>query len=112
MRATDFRRLALALPEALESEHMQHPDFRVGKKIFATLDAEGRCGVLKLSPQAQQAALRAHPGVFEPCAGAWGARGYTKVVLEAASVALVRPLLEQAWSSVAPAKLRNAQPGV
>jgi hypothetical protein len=68
--------------------------------------------VLKLSPQAQQAALRAHPGVFEPCAGAWGARGYTKVVLEAASVALVRPLLEQAWSSVAPAKLRNAQPGV
>jgi hypothetical protein len=112
MRATDFRRLALALPEALESEHMQHPDFRVGKKIFATLDADGRCGVLKLSPQAQQAALRAHPGVFEPCAGAWGARGYTKVALEAASVALVRPLLEQAWSSVAPAKLRNAQPGV
>jgi hypothetical protein len=33
-------------------------------------------------------------------------------VLEAASVALVRPLLEQAWSSVAPAKLRNSQPGV
>lgn len=111
MRATDFRRLALALPEALESEHMQHPDFRVGKKIFATLDADGRCGVLKLSPQAQRAALRAHPGVFEPCAGAWGARGYTKVVLEAASVALVRPLLEQAWSAVAPAKLRQAQRG-
>jgi len=111
MRASDFRKLALALPEAVENEHMQHPDFRVGKKIFATLDADGRCGVLKLSPQSQQAALRAHPGVFEPCAGAWGARGYTKVVLEHASVALVRLLLEQAWSSVAPAKLRRADRG-
>jgi len=111
MRASDFRRLALALPQAVESEHMQHPDFRVGKKIFATLDAQGRYGVLKLSPQAQQAVLRAHPGVFEACAGAWGERGYTKVVLEAASVAVVRPLLAQAWSSVAPAKLRKAHPG-
>ncbi len=109
MRARDFRRLALALPEAVESEHMQHPDFRVGAKIFATLDATGSFGVLKLSPQEQQAALRAHPGLFEPCAGAWGARGYTKVALERASVALVRPLLEQAWRSVAPARLRNAQ---
>ena len=109
MRAHDFRRLALALPEALESEHMQHPDFRVGKKIFATLDATESFAVLKLSPQTQQVLLREHPGVFEPCAGAWGARGYTKVVLERASVALVRPLLEQAWSSVAPLKLRRAR---
>ncbi len=110
MRASDFRRLALALPEALECEHMQHPDFRVGKRIFATLDATGAFGVLKLSPQSQQAALRAHPGVLEPCSGAWGARGYTRVALERASVALVRALLEQAWSSVAPARLRRAHP--
>jgi hypothetical protein len=37
MTANDFRRLALALPETTESTHMDHPDFRVCKKIFATL---------------------------------------------------------------------------
>ena len=37
MTAAEFRRLALSLPEAEEREHMHHPDFRVGGKIFATL---------------------------------------------------------------------------
>jgi len=37
MTANEFRRLALALPEAEERAHMDHPDFRVGGKIFATL---------------------------------------------------------------------------
>jgi hypothetical protein len=29
MTAADFRRLALGFPEATESAHMDHPDFRV-----------------------------------------------------------------------------------
>ncbi len=33
MTAADFRRMALALPEAVESAHMNHPDFRVRRKI-------------------------------------------------------------------------------
>ena len=37
MTPADFRKLALALPEAEERTHMNHPDFRVGGKIFATL---------------------------------------------------------------------------
>ena len=37
MTANDFRKLALSFPEAIESAHMRHPDFRVGGKIFATL---------------------------------------------------------------------------
>jgi hypothetical protein len=35
--AKDFRWLALSMPEAEEHAHMDHPDFRVGGKIFATL---------------------------------------------------------------------------
>jgi hypothetical protein len=35
--AEQFRRLALSFPEAFESSHMQHPDFRVrGGKPLAT----------------------------------------------------------------------------
>jgi hypothetical protein len=37
MKAADFRRIALALPEAVEGSHFGNPDFRVGGKIFATL---------------------------------------------------------------------------
>ncbi len=37
MTSDRFRQLALTLPEAVEAAHMNHPDFRVGGKIFATL---------------------------------------------------------------------------
>jgi hypothetical protein len=37
MTARDFREIALSFPEAIESAHMSHPDFRVGGRIFATL---------------------------------------------------------------------------
>ena len=40
--ADDFRRLALAFPGAEERAHMGHPDFRVGGKIFATLQGAGK----------------------------------------------------------------------
>ncbi len=37
MTVDQFRRMALSLPEVEERGHMDHPDFRVGGKIFATL---------------------------------------------------------------------------
>ena len=37
MTPNEFRELALSFPEAIESAHMRHPDFRVAGKIFATL---------------------------------------------------------------------------
>lgn len=72
MTAAEFGRLALAGPGAVESVHMNHPDFRLGGKIFATLVApeDGR-GMVKLTPEQQQAALAEAPDVFQPCQGAW-----------------------------------------
>jgi hypothetical protein len=54
MTTADFRRLALALPETAEHAHMDHPDFRVRGKIFATLGypAQG-WGRVKLTPEQQ-----------------------------------------------------------
>jgi hypothetical protein len=34
MTPDDFRRLALSFPDAVESSHMGHPDFRVHGKNF------------------------------------------------------------------------------
>src|SRR5216684_9373449 len=45
--AEQFRRLALSFPEAYESSHMEHPDFRVrGGKIFATLSHGEKSGMV------------------------------------------------------------------
>jgi hypothetical protein len=43
--ADEFRRIALSFPGAGEKAHMGHPDFRVGGKIYATLQAppSGTC---------------------------------------------------------------------
>ena len=71
--AKDYRRIALSLPEAFESSHPGHPDFRVGGKIFCTLayEKEG-FGVLMLSPEEQAAFVEDAPEVFSPVPGGLG----------------------------------------
>jgi hypothetical protein len=102
MTADDFRELALALPEATEKGHMNHPDFRVKGKIFATLGPGESWGMVKLTPDQQKAFVRAEPDVFEPFKGAWGIRGCTKVCLEEATASVVRTALVAAWRNTAP----------
>jgi hypothetical protein len=106
MTAATFRRLALDLPEAVESAHMGHPDFRVGGKIFATLDAPGKgWAMVKLAPADQARLLAAAPTVFVPATGAWGRAGATLVKLRDADPAMVRRALGRAWRERAPAAL-------
>ena len=37
MTSDEFRKMALEIPTAVERSHMNHPDFRVAGKIFASL---------------------------------------------------------------------------
>jgi hypothetical protein len=98
--------MALSLPEAIESAHMGHPDFRVRGKIFATLGCpdEG-WGMAKLTPEQQRRLVRDEPEVFAPVAGGWGRRGSTNVYLAAATNDNLRPALVAAWRNVAPKRL-------
>ncbi len=105
MTADEFRRLALSLPQAAESAHMGHPDFRVRKKIFATLGPGETWGMVKLTPEQQGLLMQAEPDVFSPVPGGWGRRGATIVHLEAATLVVLRPALAQAWRNVAPKRL-------
>lgn len=106
MTAGDFRDLALELPEAVQDEHMGHPDFRVRKKIFATLSTPGEgWAMVKLTPEQQLIFVRTEPKVYEPIKGAWGARGCTKVNLAKAKEASVRQALIEAWRNTAPKRL-------
>jgi hypothetical protein len=105
--ATEFRTLALSLPEVVEDEHVGHPDFRVGGKIFATLGPEEEWGMVKLTPEQQAVFVRTAPGAFQPFNGAWGRRGSTKVTLAAADEATVRQALAAAWRKTAPRRLAD-----
>ena len=106
MTATEFRRLALSLPETAESSHMGHPDFRVAGKIFATLGfPRSGWSVVCLTREQQELFVRAEPKMFTPVKGGWGKAGNTTVQLAAARKAAVREALITAWRNRAPKRL-------
>jgi hypothetical protein len=102
-----FRNLALTFPEAQESSHQEHPDFRVAKKVFATLGyPDATWGVVKLTPGQQAQFMAGHPTIFYPVKGAWGLRGSTQIKLRLATRKIVQPALAAAWNNVASATLK------
>jgi hypothetical protein len=106
MTEDQFRTMALDLPEAEEREHMDHPDFRVKGKIFATLGSpKPGWGMVKLTPEQQQEFMKIEPGTFVPAAGAWGVRGATHVLLKSVDRAKLRKALLAAWRNTAPKKM-------
>jgi len=106
MTRKDFRRLALSFPETTENEHMDHPDFRVRGKIFATFGyPDERWGMVKLMPDQQVDLANAEPDVFVPVKGAWGRRGATSVLLRSGKSASVKKAFGLAWRNAAPKKL-------
>jgi hypothetical protein len=102
MSPETFRRLALELPEVEERAHMGHPDFRVRGRIFASLAVPSEeWATLALGSDHQEVLVKSHPEVFSPAAGAWGARGWTRVLLRAARVPVLREALREAWRGAA-----------
>ena len=106
MTAADFRRIALSMPEAEESAHMSHPDFRVGGKIFATLGyPDANHGMVILPAEEQARLVKTYPKVFTPAKGAWGKRGSTSVYLEGVDKTTLKRAIEIAWRNKAPKDL-------
>jgi hypothetical protein len=101
MTSAEFRTLALSFPDAIESSHMGHPDFRAGNKIFATFPkADEKAGMIKLTPEQQAMFVKDAPGTFEPVPGGWGRGGATLVKFKTADKAEVRRAMEVAWKNV------------
>ena len=108
MDIDDFRRLALSLPDAVESAHMDHPDFRVNNKIFATLHHPDReWGMVKLPPAEQEAFVQLDPASFVPVKGAWGRQGATSVRLKSVKEESLRGALTLAWQFASQKKARK-----
>ena len=95
MTPDDARRLALALPGAVEQDHHGRPSFRVGGKIFATLWSDAQLNAM-LDEDGIRTAVQAHPDTCREIH--WGKRlSAVGVDLPAAGEALVGDLLTDAW---------------
>jgi predicted DNA-binding protein (MmcQ/YjbR family) len=101
MTAQNFRRIALSLPEATENSHMDHPDFRVGGKIFASLGyPDDKCGMVKLPPEEQESFSQTFPDAFAPVKGGWGRHGATQVHLANVDEPALRRAMTAAYHNV------------
>jgi hypothetical protein len=97
MTADEFRKMALKIPGAMEQSHMNHPDFRLYGKVFASLGApDDDWGMVKLTPAQQSIFIKKAPKMFKPCSGAWGRSGCTNVHLEVANKTVLRSAIEAA----------------
>jgi hypothetical protein len=92
--ADQARRIALALPDAVELDHHGKPSFRVRGKIFATLWATDELNVM-LDEPGILTVVQAHPDL---CREVWWGkkRAAVKVFLERATPAFVGEVLADA----------------
>jgi hypothetical protein len=110
MTADEFRKMALEIPAFVERSHMNHPDFRVAGKIFASLGVPDKSwGMVKLTREQQRAFIEKAPEMFKPCSGDWGRQGYTNVYLPSAKVRMVRTALDAAAKNVAEKKKKKTR---
>lgn len=106
MNAGAARKLALALPEAVEAPHHQYTSFRVRGKIFATMPSEGQVLHLFVDDEQRDRALTLYGDACEVLM--WGARiAGLRLHLDRATPAAVRELLRQAWAAKAPKALQG-----
>ena len=104
----EFRTMALEIPAAVERSHMNHPDFRVAGKIFASLGVPDKnWGMVKLTLEQQRTFIEKAPEVFRPSSGGWGRQGYTNVYLPFAKTNIVRAALDAAAKNVASKKKKT-----
>jgi hypothetical protein len=96
---SDFRRIALSMPETEELNGMGYPNFRTGRKSFATI--EDKVVVIRLTRDQQATFVATAPEVFAPDSSGWGRLGNTVIRLEVADEATVHVAVATAWSNVA-----------
>lgn len=108
MKIDALRKKALSFPETSEQPHFEKPSFRIGKKIFATLDVTKNQACIKLSPKDQDIFCLADKSVIFPVPNKWGQQGWTFINLDKVSDALLFEALKTAYCEVAPKKLAQA----
>ena len=107
MRKDTVRRMALALPEAVERETWGAPTFRVRGKIFVMFAEGEREAWVKSTHDEQRALTQMDPGTFfvPPYVGP---SGWVGVRFRTVNRDEMRELLMEAWRLTAPKRLVDA----
>jgi hypothetical protein len=101
MNIAQVRRYALSLPEVTEEPHHHFSSFRVGGKIFVTVPPGEEYIHVFVAEQQRELALKLEPEYMEKLL--WGGKVVgLRVALATARLAVVKPLISQAWSNKAP----------
>jgi hypothetical protein len=90
------------MPGTVENAHMSHPDFRFGKRIFATLDyPKPGHAMRKLTLDQRAMLIEAEPGMFAAVPGGWGKHGAAILHLDQAGEATADSAIRMAYSNLA-----------
>jgi hypothetical protein len=94
----------------IEGSHQGHADFRIGKRIFATLGyPDKNWGMVKLTAEPQSMLVEGEPEIFRPVPGGWGKHGSTSIRLAKTDQVTLKSALALAWSNIAPPSLQKTQ---
>ncbi|HUC81050.1 MAG TPA: MmcQ/YjbR family DNA-binding protein [Flavisolibacter sp.] len=96
-----FRKIALSFDSVTEQPHFQKTSFRIGTKIFATLDTENKKAVVKLSEVDQSVFCAYNNQVMYPVAGSWGKQGWTMIELTLVPKGMLTDALQTAYQTLA-----------
>lgn len=99
------RTLAMAFDEVIEAPHFELTSFRVGKKVYATMNEKEKRLTVRLSPIDQDVFCSFDKNVIHPVPNAWGKHGWTNVHLPLIRKEMLQDILTVAYCTVAPKKL-------
>lgn len=105
IKIDQFRKTALSFPETSEQPHFEKTSFRVGKKIFATVDIKNNQACIKLSVINQDVFSAFDNAIIFPAPNKWGKQGWTFISLTKVRKDLCIDALTSAYCEVAPQKL-------
>lgn len=102
MSPVAFRKLALSMEGASEQPHFERTSFRVGKRIFATMSADGKEAMVTVKPVERcWLLIDADPAAFFDHGGWTQRNGALGVRLAKADAKLLRELVREAWQRIA-----------
>lgn len=109
VKFAELRRFALGLPEVTEQPHFHYWSFRVRGKIFVTVPPPNTHIHVFVDDEERERALIVAPEAVKKLW--WGKKLVgVRVQLRAASSALIRQLVRNAWRRKAPKSLLNTTP--
>jgi hypothetical protein len=98
-----MKRLALALPGAVEEAHRHGPWFNVGRKTFALFWSKSDRWILRLPEHQVMMLIEARPEIFSPMKS--GSMLWIYADVEKLSAGELRSYVAAAWRHTAPKKV-------